>query len=420
MISKTFKLVTICLLSTAAMAHTHHHTERKLGVNHHHKERKLGGGFSWGQNNASNNNVIAQGVVTAGGNSGSSISAGPAGTVATGYGSNGLSASTLFGQNTGASQNSFGVTNNGNGSANSWGQNAASNNNVFASTNVSGGGNAAFQGASGAFGALSNINADNNSSNNANYVANGGASNNSFGVANNGQNNNAGRSRLLGGMTSNNNNSNCNNNNGSNNNNNNGSNGDSYGWNQSFANSGASKVANSNTTYGNGGSLVSLSKNGVKSENHGTLGTSTKSALQTQQNGWNNSNAFGVSGGKSFGWNAANASNNNSQAFTAANTFGNGGSVTDANNDGVNMMAQGDQGTNTDAGYNNSNDSWANNNGWGKQRLLNSMDYNNSNNNNNNNSNGCNNNNNYEQMYYQTLEKLKKCRQTCGKVGSSQ
>jgi len=383
MISKTFKLVTICLLSTAAATHHHHH-DRRLGSSNN-------AAFSWGQNAASKNNVIAQGSANTGGVGGSSISAGMNGTVLTAFGTNGASANTLFGQNSAASNSAFGINAYGNDAGDSFGSNAASSNNTFAATNSVGGGQTNIQGAATAQGIISNIMSEKNSSNNGNFVTDINASSNSFGVGNAGY-----KKRLLGGK------------------NNNNFGGDSFGWNSAFSDVNATKAANSNQTYGAGGSLVSLGKTGVKAENHGSLGTSSKSALQTQQNSWNNNNAWGVSGGKSFGWNAANASNNNSQAFTNAQTFGNGGSVTDANNDGVNMMAQGQDGTTTDAGYNNSSDAWQNNNAWGAQRKLSGRDADCDKDKNNNN------NNYYKDLYEKTLEKLRKCRQNCGKVGASQ
>lgn len=389
---KIVQVLAVCLLSAAA-------------ASHHHHARRLTDSFAWGDQRASANSTLSQANATSGGNGFSNVVATKNGTSVNAQGTEFATGNTLFAQNDANSVNSFGFNNNKNGSNNAWNSNAADTTNTYATTAVGGLGNTQLTTGSNIDGAFGGVAATHGNYSNANFLQNSVASLNNNAFANGSKR----KYRLLGGSN--------NGNNGNNKNNN------SFGWNSGFSDNSATKAATSNQTFGQGGSLISIGKKGVQTENHGSEGTISKSALQTQNNSWNNNNAWGVNNGKSFGWNDGNAVNSNTQAFTNAQTFGNGGSRTDANTDGVNMMAQGEKGTSTDAGYNNSSENWSNKNAWGNgfssnfggnfggkvgavaERRLSGRDSHKI---------------DYKDLYEKTLKELKECKLRCKKVGASQ
>lgn len=145
---------------------------------------------------------------------------------------------------------------------------------------------------------------------------------------------------------------------------------DNNGWNSNFADKSATKAAATSESFGNGYSSLSLGKKGAATEGFGTKGAGSKSAFEQQNNSWISNNGFANKGGKHFGFNDDSASNNNTQAFTDANAYGEGGVKTAASKDGADVFAKGALGTQNKGGWNNSDDNWAKRSAFTKNRRL--------------------------------------------------
>ena len=148
----------------------------------------------------------------------------------------------------------------------------------------------------------------------------------------------------------------------------------SWGWNNNWANQSNTNAYGAAQTNGEGYSALSAGKQGVSTEAYGKDGANSESAFQQQNQGWGISNGFnnnGRDGNNAFSnnWGA----NDSTNAFTNAQGLGEAGVKSNVGQDGANVFAQGTEGTQSNLGWNNSDDNWNESFAFGNRnhRLLN-------------------------------------------------
>lgn len=308
---------------------------------------------SWGYNNnwADASNTQAYGTAASNGNGYSAVSASGNGVTTQAYGTNGSLSNSGFNQNT----NSWGVSNGYN--TNLYGNNAYSNNwadisATQAQTNAEAfgqggvasnvgrdGGNVFAQGTLGTVSQLQYNNSEN-------------AWNTQFAYGNN--------RRLLTDTRRNNrypsDSDSCEDDNNYHGNHQN--NGNSWGWNNNWANNSKTNAYGEAQSYGNGYSAVSAGRKGVNTEAYGKEGAASKSSFEQNNNSWGISNGFNNNGNGNNAFSNNWGSNDATKSFTHAQGFGEAGVKSQSDKDGADVFAQGTKGTNTGLGWQNNDNSW--------------------------------------------------------------
>ena len=340
---KSIKLMAICLLSSAFLAHHHHHT------------RALGESFGFNSNFANNSQTQAGAMTNSYGNGYSAVSANKNGVNTEAAGDKGASSQSSYLQDASswAVNNGFN-TNDGNkhsnGSNNGFNNNFATNSSTQSTTGAIAYGNGGVKSNTGVNGA--DIFAQGTQGTGTGLTW--GQKDNNWTVSNG-----FGNKRLLGKKNDKKNNKpsdSCE---------------ENFGWNNNWADNSTTNAAGTSQSYGEGYSSVSAGKKGVNTEAYGKEGAKSSSAFEQQNSAWGVSNGFNNgSNGNSNGFNSNFASNNTTKAMTNAQGFGEAGVKSSVNKDSADVFAKGSKGTQTEVGWQGTENNWAVNNAFGKKRRL--------------------------------------------------